>query len=77
MVDIIESKRKKHSWLSPIGPWMDCLVRCLEMDYVKGDGCGGGGGNQGDAVGSEGGDGILVVLCCLLSIASFWRARMQ
>jgi hypothetical protein len=56
-------------------PWMDCLVRCLEMDYVKGDGCGGGGGNQGDAVGFEGDDGIPVVLRCLLSIASFAESK--
>jgi hypothetical protein len=52
-------------------PWMDCLVHCLEMDYVKGDGYGGGDSNQGNAIGSNGNDGIPVVLRCLLSIASF------
>ncbi len=41
------------------------------MDYVKGDGCGGGGGDQGNAVGSEGDDGIPIVLRCLLSVVSF------
>jgi hypothetical protein len=55
--------------------WMDCLVRCLETDYVKGDGCGGGGGNQGNAAGSKGGDGISVVLRCLLSVASFAESK--
>jgi hypothetical protein len=54
---------------------MDCLVRCLEMDYVKGEGCGGGGGNQGNAVGSEGNDGITVVFHCLLFVASFAESK--
>jgi hypothetical protein len=56
-------------------PWMDCLVRCLEMDYAKGDGCGGGGSNQGDAIGSKGSNGILVVLHCLLSVALFAESK--
>ncbi len=56
-------------------PWMDCLVHCLETDYVKGDGCGGGGGNQDNAVGSKGNNGIPVVLHCLLSIASFAESK--
>ncbi len=56
-------------------PWMDCLVRCLETDSVKGDGCGGGGGNQGNAIGSKGGNGILVVLRCLFSVASFAESK--
>jgi hypothetical protein len=56
---------------------MDCLVHCLETDYVKGDGCGGGVGNQGNAVGYKGGNGIPVGLYCLLSVVSFERARMQ
>jgi hypothetical protein len=56
-------------------PWMECLVHCLEIDYVNGDGCGGGGGIQGNAVGSKGGNGIPVVLHCLLSIASFMESN--
>jgi hypothetical protein len=56
-------------------PWMDCLVHCLEMDYVKGDGCGSGGGNQGNTVGSESNDGIPVVLRCLLSVVSFAESK--
>jgi hypothetical protein len=54
---------------------MDCLVRCLKMDYVKGEGCCCGSGNQGGAVGSKGNNGILVVLHCLLSIASFAESK--
>ncbi len=56
-------------------PWMDCLVCCLEMDYVKGDGCGGGSGNQGNDVGSKGNNGIPVVMHCLLSAASFAESK--
>ncbi len=46
-------------------PWMDCLVHCLEMDVVEGNGCG-GGGNGGDgggnASGSESNNGIPTVI---------------
>ncbi len=52
-------------------PWVDCLVHCLEMDYVKGDSHGGGSGDQGNAIGFKGNDGIPVVLRCLLSVESF------
>ncbi len=55
--------------------WMDCLIHCLEMDYVKGDGCDGGGGDQGDAVGFESNDGTTVVLPCLFSIGSFSKSK--
>jgi hypothetical protein len=46
-------------------PWMDCLVHCLEMDVVEGNGRGGGGNGGdggGDASGSESNDGIPTIL---------------
>jgi hypothetical protein len=58
-------------------PWMDCLVHCLETNYVKGDGYGSGGGDQGNTVGSKSRNGFPVVLRCILSAASFGKARMQ
>jgi hypothetical protein len=45
------------------------------MDYVKGDGRGGGGSNQGNAVDSEGGDGIPVVLHCFLSVVLLSKSK--
>ncbi len=75
---ILFGGRRRTTLSSPtVGgwPWMDCLVRCLETDYVKGDGCDGGGSDQGNAIGSKGGNGILVVLRCLLSIASFVESK--
>jgi hypothetical protein len=54
---------------------MDCLVHCLETDYVKADGHGSGGGNKGDAIGSKGNDGIPVLLHCFLSFVSFAKSK--
>ncbi len=63
--DALFGGKRNLSAITGSRPWMDCLVRCLEMDVVEGNGCGGGGngGNGGgNASGSESNDGIPTIL---------------
>jgi hypothetical protein len=63
--DALFGEKGNSSAITGSRPWMDCLVRCLEMDVIKGNGRG-GGGNRGDgggnASGSESNNGIPTVL---------------